>query len=74
MKVEKLITMANQIGDFFGANPDQAAAKYDIAKHIKRFWARNMRQTLIEHVQQQQGQGLHAVVKSAVQDHETMLT
>lgn len=74
MKVEKLITMANQIGDFFGANPNQIEAKKDIAKHIKRFWARNMRMLIIDHVQKNQGAGLQPVVKEAVQEHTPFLS
>ncbi len=73
MKVEKLITMANQIGDFFGANPNQIEAKKDIAKHIKRFWAQNMRILIIGHVQNNQGQGLQAVVKEAIKEHQQFL-
>ena len=38
MEVEKLIKMANQIGDFFEANPDEEEAKREIASHLKKFW------------------------------------
>ncbi len=74
MSIENLITMANQIGDFFVANPDQEQAKQEIASHIKRFWAARMRQQLIKHVQSAQGAGLIPIVSQAVQQHETLLS
>lgn len=74
MKIEKLVTMANQIGDFFGANPNQAEAKDDIAKHLKRFWAHNMRQQIVDHVDTQQGQGLKDVVIQAITEHRELLS
>lgn len=38
MKVDHLITMANQIGTFFGSMPDHDEAVNGIADHIRRFW------------------------------------
>jgi len=35
MQIEHLITMANQIGDFYKSFPDTEQAKKDIAKHKK---------------------------------------
>ena len=35
--VEKLVKMANQIGDFFGAQKIGAAA--GMAEHLRKFWA-----------------------------------
>jgi formate dehydrogenase subunit delta len=37
MKIERLIAMANQIGDFFESYPDAELAKQSIANHIKNF-------------------------------------
>lgn len=78
MKIEQLIVMANQIGDFFGANPDEQAAQKDIASHIKRFWAHSMRERIIAYVTGQlQGEGsattLKPVVAAAIQRHLEML-
>ena len=69
MEVEKLIKMANQIGDFFEANPDVEEAKLEIASHLKKFWNSIMIKTIVTHVQQQQGQGLHPKVIAAIQQH-----
>jgi len=69
MEVEKLIKMANQIGDFFEANPDVEEAKLEIASHLKKFWNSVMINSLVAHVQQHQGQGLHPRVIAAIQQH-----
>ena len=47
MKLEKLITMANQIGSFFEAMPDREQAVADVASHLKRSWEPRMRQQIL---------------------------
>ncbi len=47
MNVDHLITMANQIGTFFGSMPDRKEALDGIADHIRRFWEPRMRRTLL---------------------------
>lgn len=69
MEVDKLIKMANQIGDFFEANPDVEDAKREIAGHLKKFWNSVMIKSLVAHVQQQQGAGLHPKVVAAIEQH-----
>ncbi|CAG0960495.1 formate dehydrogenase subunit delta [Methylophilaceae bacterium] len=69
MNIERLILMANQIGDFFESYPDHEQAKEGIATHIKRFWTLNMRQQLIKHVLNNQAEGLHLMVGEAVREH-----
>lgn len=69
MEVDKLIKMANQIGDFFEANPDVEDAKLEIAGHLKKFWNSVMIKSLVSHVQQNQGKGLHPKVLAAIQQH-----
>ena len=69
METEKLITMANQIGDFFEAYPSDDEAKQGIANHLHSFWNSVMIKSIVEHVQQKQGQGLHPRVIAAIQQH-----
>lgn len=73
MNLEHLITMANQIGDFFSSYPDPAQARQDIAHHIQRFWAHNMRQQLVCHVTENQGAGLSPIVAGAIKEHASLL-
>lgn len=69
MQTETLIKMANQIGDFFESYPDQAQAQKDIAYHLNRFWTKNMRNQIADHVAKKNGEGLHAKVASAIAQH-----
>ncbi len=65
MHVENLVKMANQIGQFFEAEPDKDQAVRDIASHLKRFWDPRMRTAIIAHVDQG-GAGLLEIVATAV--------
>jgi formate dehydrogenase subunit delta len=69
MKTETLIKMANQIGDFFEAEPNKAQAEQDIALHLNKFWTKDMRNQIAEHVKSAQGVGLHAQVIAAISKH-----
>ena len=69
MKIEHLVTMANQIGDFFKSFPDQEQAKIDIAQHLTRFWASSMRDQILAHVIHQNGEGLEDIVRDAIKEH-----
>jgi formate dehydrogenase subunit delta len=48
MEGERLIQMANQIGDFFSAEPDRPAGMEGIANHLRRFWDPRMRRQIID--------------------------
>ncbi|MDP1659286.1 MAG: formate dehydrogenase subunit delta [Methylotenera sp.] len=69
MQMDNLITMANQIGDFFKSFPDKEQAKKDIAEHLKRFWANSMRQQILAHVNEKNGEGLEDIVRDAIKEH-----
>lgn len=69
MKIDHLITMANQIGDFFKFYPDRELAKKDIAQHLSRFWASSMRQQILSHVHDKNGEGLEEIVRAAISEH-----
>ena len=65
MRIERLVTMANDIGAFFGADPDKAEAARNIASHITRFWDPRMRREMVAYYRQG-GAGLQPIVHSAV--------
>lgn len=69
MKIENLVTMANQIGDFFKSFPDQEQAKQDIAQHLIRFWASSMRDQILTYVIEKNGEGLEPIVRDAIKAH-----
>ncbi len=49
MNVESLVTMANQIADFFVSEAGVDAAPQEIAAHITKFWDPRMRTQIIAH-------------------------
>ncbi len=69
MEADKLIVMANQIGDFFEAYPSKEQVEAGIADHLKAFWNSVMINAILAHVKENDGQGLHPSVKAAIQQH-----
>ena len=69
MQIETLIKMANQVGDFFAADPDKAQANIEIANHLNRFWTLDMRQQIAKYVSEKNGAGMHAQVVTAISQH-----
>ena len=47
---EHLVKMANDIGQFFGAEPEREDAIAGIANHIAKFWTKRMRDKLTARV------------------------
>jgi len=48
---QHLVDMANDIGNFFRAEPRREDAIAGIAKHIKSYWTRRMREKLLVQVE-----------------------
>ena len=62
--VQKLVSMANQIGDFFQSQPEGKAAA-GIADHIAKFWSRPMKEPIFAYMAAG-GAGVHPLVASAL--------
>jgi len=67
--IDKLIKMANQVGDFFEANPDVELAKKEIAAHLNKFWNSIMINTIVAHVKTGAESALHPQVAEAIKQH-----
>ncbi len=65
MKIERLIKMANDIGDFFNAESNKEIAAEGISKHILRSWDPRMRRDIIAYCQQD-GSALSEIARKAV--------
>lgn len=65
MRTDRLVTMANDIGAFFGSEPDKTEAAKNVASHLKRFWDPRMRREIIAHYREG-GAGLDPVVRTAI--------
>lgn len=63
MDIERLVAMANQIGDFFAPYPD-GQREEGVRNHLRNYWDPRMRAALLAHVAATGGQGLHAHVLS----------
>jgi formate dehydrogenase subunit delta len=66
VNVERLIVMANDIANFFAAEPDRAIAIDGVASHFKRFWAPRMREQIIAHVRAHGAAELSDLASAAV--------
>ena len=65
MRVERLVSMANDIGAFWAAEPDRKEAAKNVAGHLKRFWDPRMRREIVAHYKDG-GAGLDDLARSAV--------
>jgi formate dehydrogenase subunit delta len=65
--------MANQIGEFFSANPDRDEALEGIANHIRKFWEPRMRLKLFESIDQGLTGELSELVAQSLALHRTSL-
>ena len=67
-KIDKLVRMANQIGDFFDPMGDDAATR-GVATHLERFWTPKMIGEIVGYLESGQS-GLHAATARAVAELE----
>ena len=74
LAMERLVGMANQIGDFFEDMPDREQAKADIANHLKKFWEPRMRKAIVQKMDGGEAEGLRPMVREAIDAHRGLLT
>jgi len=65
MDLEHLITMANQIGDFFAPYPPERARE-GLRNHLRTYWDPRMRDALLAHIDSG-GDGVDLRVMEAAQ-------
>ena len=63
---EHLVKMANDIGQFFGAEPEREDAIAGIANHIAKFWTKRMRDKLTAHIKRDGDAGLDELPREAM--------
>ena len=64
-KIDRLVRMANQIGEFYASMPEQEATK-GAASHLRMYWTPKMIREIIAFADQGHP-GLNAVAARAVQ-------
>ena len=65
MRVQRLVSMANDIGAFWSAEADRKEAAKNVASHLKRFWDPRMRREIVAHYKDG-GAGLDELARSGV--------
>ena len=64
MDIKNLVSMLNQMGDFFESMPDKNQAKLDLITHVKKFWEPRMKNSIIKEIKNDIG--LSPFVKEAL--------
>lgn len=65
MNIERLVQMANDIANYFAAEPDRNEAETGVAGHLQRFWDPRMRRQIVAHLAQG-GVGLGDLARAGV--------
>ena len=65
MNAASLVKMANDIGDYFAAEPDHAVAVTSVATHIRRYWEPRMRTQIFAYLDAG-GDGLSDLARAAI--------
>ena len=64
--INTLVKMANDISNFFNADPDKEVAAEGMRNHIVKSWDLRMRKAIIAHITQNDGEGLSPLAKTAI--------
>ena len=66
MNAERLVGMANDIANFFAAEPDREIAIEGVRNHLRRFWEPRMRQQIVAYVRTHGNGELSSLAAAAV--------
>ena len=72
MTIKRLVHMANQVASFFGSY-SEAEAIAGTFNHLKSFWDPRMRREILHWVDENQGDGLSALVLEAIRTRRSTL-
>ena len=67
MNPERLAEMANDIANFFHAEPDRAAAVDGVCNHLKKFWEPRMRRQIVAYLRDHDGAGMSELARAGVE-------
>ena len=66
MNPEHLAAMANDIANFFAAEPDREAAIDGVCGHLKKFWDPRMRRQIVTYLHEHGGGELNELARAGV--------
>jgi len=69
---ERLAEMANDIANFFAAEPDRQLAIDGVCGHLKKFWEPRMRKQVIAYLHDQGGGGMSELARAGVEKLATL--
>lgn len=64
--IDTLVRMANDISNFFNADPDKEIAAEGMRNHLAKSWDVRMRKAIIAHLSEHNGEGLSPLAKTAI--------
>lgn len=67
MNAERLIEMANDIGNYFKAEPDHDEAVHSVYDHLRKYWESRMQRKIVEYINQHGDEELQPLAREAVQ-------
>ncbi|MCA8965351.1 MAG: formate dehydrogenase subunit delta [Planctomycetes bacterium] len=73
MDAGKLTRMANQIAEFFAAEPDAKVGVAGVVNHIQKFWEPRMRKAILAAFDAGQTEAMHPLVVAALAEHRQQL-
>ena len=72
MNPERLAEMANDIANFFAAEPDRDLAVDGVCSHLKKFWEPRMRKQIIAYLRDYRGAGMSDLARAGVEKLATL--
>jgi formate dehydrogenase subunit delta len=63
---ERLAEMANDIANFFAAEPEREVAVDGVCNHLRRYWEPRMRRQIVEHFKATGGSDLSELARAGV--------
>ena len=63
---QHLVTMANDIANFFAAESDRKVAVDGVLNHLRKYWEPRMRRQIVAHLREHGGEGLGEIARAAV--------
>jgi len=66
MNPEHLAVMANDIANFFAAEPDRDIAVNSVSNHLKKFWDPRMRRQIVAYLRDHGGGELSDLARAGV--------
>ena len=64
--IDTLVRMANDISNFFNADPDKEIAAEGMRNLLAKSWDVRMRKAIIAHLSEHNGEGLSPLAKTAI--------